>query len=109
MGHTPRMSPRPTPLKTSDVVYKMITEGLRLPLMTTLFVYLISPLYFYMAELWISQGWPHFLFLVVGTSFLHTSMYLGLNGFFWICDKYQYLQEYKLYRSEEMMPDDELV
>jgi sterol desaturase/sphingolipid hydroxylase (fatty acid hydroxylase superfamily) len=36
-------------------------------------------------------------------------MYLGLNGFFWMCDKYQYLQEYKLYRSEEMMPDDELV
>jgi hypothetical protein len=91
MGHTPRLSPRPTPLSTSHVLFKMVEEGLRIPLVISAFCYLMAPCYFYAAEWWLAKGWSECAFLVVGSSLLHTIVYLVLCGFFHLCDKYDYL------------------
>jgi hypothetical protein len=71
-----------------------------------LFCLAISPIYFSAVAWWQAQGYSDETFFMAGTGGIHLVMYVGMNGFFHLCDTYGYLEDYKLYRNEAMAYSD---
>jgi len=78
----------------------------RAPLYGTIALCALSPLYAKVAALW---PYSDRMWFIVGTMLVHSVLYVLLNGFFYLCDAYGYLQKYKLTRTSRMMPTKELI
>jgi methylsterol monooxygenase len=101
---TPRLNPRPKPFDTWPVVRKGLVSHLRVALLTAILCRTVAPLYHGAVALWQSHGWSERSFLVAATTIVHASLYVGMNGFFLLCDVKGWLQQYKLDRTPAMGP-----
>jgi len=76
------------------------------PALCTLFLYGVAPAYFAAVERW---PFSDYLFFSLVTVVEHALLYFAINGFFFLCDKHKFLNEYKIDRAPAQIPSSELV
>ncbi len=105
----PRLNPRPKYPPFSEFLKRLVVSYTRAPLLLALVTKIVYPSYLKLLRRLVSKGWSKKLIFTFVTSVLYASMYFGVNGVFFIMDKYKLLQEYKMPRKPYQQPSGELM
>jgi sterol desaturase/sphingolipid hydroxylase (fatty acid hydroxylase superfamily) len=103
-GFSPQENPRPEYMGLGEVLKSIVIRYTREPLILTGLTILFHPYYQAVANWWVSQGYSERAFFVFALTLVHLVLYFGINGFFHACDSYGWLEEYKLDRTDGMIP-----
>merc|ERR1712113_224881 len=91
-----------------DVYIGYITHLIRAPAIATALFFLLQPIYnasYHAGSQYMTDRFFVFLLLYL----VHILTYWTINTFFFICDQYSYLQQYKLPRKNYQIPSKELI
>ena len=103
-GMTPRLSPRPRyPSLHIPVMYWLRSALFSSAFLGTILTYALYPAYMTAVNYLKSKNIGDALILTILLSVVHTVLYIIINGTLYICDKYKYFQEYKLWRNPAML------
>merc|ERR1719245_1965511 len=91
-----------------DVYIGYVIHLIRAPAIATTLFFILQPFYnaFYAS---CSQYVSDKMFMVLSLWSIHVISYWTMNTFFFICDEYGYLQQYKLPRKKYQIPNRELL
>jgi len=106
---TPRMSPRPKPMKHLDVFVDAVKKNVRTPILSAIGCQILFPLYLMCANYCQERGWSERAFFCVGVTVVHSVLYFGMNSVFLFWDRHGIFEQYKLDRTEAMGPTDALM
>lgn len=106
---SPRLNPRPAPLRTVDVLSKAIVVHIRFPILAAVVCKLLFPVYMAVVACWKSYQLADQWFLVVSTMVVHAVLYVGTNLLFLYWDRNGIFEQYKLHRTRAMGPTEALM
>lgn len=106
---SPRLNPRPKPLRNIDVLRDVVVKNIRSPILAAAICKLFFPVYMGIVNWWQSYQLSDRFFLIASTMILHGVMYLGMNLVFLYWDRNGIFEQYKLHRTPLMGPSEALM
>jgi len=106
---SPRLNPRPKPLRSVDVMREAVIEHIRFPILAAAICKLLYPIYAAVVSWWQSHQLSDRLFLVASTMIVHGVMYVCMNMVFLYWDRNGIFEQYKLHRTRVMGPTEALL
>mmetsp|Transcript_11179 Transcript_11179/g.13982 ORF Transcript_11179/g.13982 Transcript_11179/m.13982 type:complete len:336 (-) Transcript_11179:121-1128(-) len=105
---SPRVYPRPEYPSKRELGWEIAVSLFRQPILLATLTKVLYPYYSRIIKSLKGKGYSEQFIFMIFAAGVHTGTYTLWNTFFFICDKFSFLQQYKLYRKPSMEPSDSL-
>lgn len=107
---TPRLATRPAYPTASSVLKSTAVSYVRTSALAAGFTYAVHPIFLVIADSALNKaGWSEQMLFTVLTLLVHSVLYVGINGFFLLCELCGWFERYKFARKPYQVPDRKLM